>query len=181
MRILDLGCGKIKHQDSIGLDMNRGVNPDVLHEVKYRENLPFKENSFDLVYMIDFIEHVDNIEWLLSEVHRISVANAIVEIQYPHYSSPDFHNDVTHKHGLGIHALDHFDPSSGFGKLFSSYTLFEREFPFNINKIEVNFQEGLAGKISRYLYAKKGGDFYEAHLSAFLPIKNIHANLRIIK
>jgi len=181
IRALDLGCGKSKHPGAIGLDMNRGVNPDIIHEMRFKENLPFADNSFDRVYMIDFMEHVDNIEWMLSEVHRISVPGAQVEVQYPHYSSPDFHNDVTHKHGLGIHALDHFDPDYGFGKLHSSYTLFDRCFPFKIKKIDINFQEGLMGRISRFLFAKKGGDFYESHLSAFLPIKNVHIDLEVIK
>lgn len=181
MKILDLGCGKQKNPDSIGLDMNPGVNPDIVYEVRFGKNLPFQENSFEKVYMRDFIEHVDNIAWLLSEVHRVSLPGAYVEVQYPHYSSPDARNDVTHRHYLGAHILDHFDPSSAFGGLDSQYTLFGRNFPFRLSRVDVNFQNGIAGKISRFLLTKYGIDFYERHFSAFFPIKNIQANLSVIK
>ena len=38
---LDLGCGKNKHPDYIGLDMNGGIyGVDVVHEIKRGVNLP---------------------------------------------------------------------------------------------------------------------------------------------
>ena len=58
MRTLDLGCGKNNRKGAIGLDQDRNVNPDVIHEVRSRRKLPFEDNYFDGIYMIDCIEHI---------------------------------------------------------------------------------------------------------------------------
>ena len=181
MRTLDLGCGKNKRAGAIGLDQDRNVNPDVVHEVRFRRKLPFEDNYFDEIYMIDFIEHVDNIEWLFSEVHRVSLPDSYVEIQYPHYSSPNFHNDITHHHGLGMHALFHYDPTSALGKKYGSYTHLERDFPFKIEKVDAIFNQDLIGKISNILSGIVGFNSYEAYISGILPIMNVHVDLRVLK
>jgi len=181
MKILDLGCGTRKHPEAIGLDMNPGVHPDVLHEVRDRNLLPFEDNLFDKVYMIDFLEHVDDPEWILSEVHRVSKSDAEVNLQYPHYNCPDNYSDITHRHRLGIHCLEHYDPTTEFGKMFRYYKKFGRNFQYKIEKIDTTFPDSFPGRMSRFLMARMGPNIYERHISCFLPIKNIQARLRVLK
>lgn len=62
--ILDIGCGirnqtrKLDPSRVTSLDAWEKVNPDVLIDLE-KEKLPFPENSFDVILMIDFIEHLD--------------------------------------------------------------------------------------------------------------------------
>ena len=179
MKSLDMGCGKNKRPGSIGLDMNRALpGVDVEYEVRRGRGLPFATNSFDEIYIIDLVEHVDDIAWLLSEVHRVAVPEARVEIQYPHYSSRNAYGDVTHRHLLGLHAFDHFIPATKLGERYQYFTLFNRVFPFGLEKREVIFKIDV---VSRPLYAAFGEDVYESMFCRSLPISTIDLKLKVLK
>ena len=176
---LDLGCGKNKHPDYIGLDMNGSIyGVDVVHEIKRGVNLPFGENKFDNICLSDIVEHVEDISWLLSEVHRIGSPNANVEIQYPHYSGRNAYGDVTHKHLLGLQAFNHFIPGTQEGEKYQYYTLFGRHFPFAMESIKPRFKIGV---VSPLIYRAFGPNFYEGYVSQVLPISTVQINLRILK
>lgn len=185
---LDLGCGKNKHAGAIGLDMNAGLDGlvDVIYEVKSRQLLPFRDNTFSRIYMIDFIEHMNDIPWVLSEVHRVATKDGVVEIRFPHYSSVIAYSDVTHIHKLALHALDHFDPSTSFGKRYSYHKFFSRNFPFKITNIQpefvdVPFPRSIIAYLTKALYQRLGADNYEKSLAHFLPLYNINVEMRVIK
>jgi len=115
---LDIGCGKEKHPGAIGLDMNSGVNPDVVFEITRGALLPFDDNSFDKIWMQDVLEHLDNIPWALSELHRVAKPNSLIEARYPHFSSVNNFNDSTHVRRMGLRALEHYDPTKEYGKKY---------------------------------------------------------------
>lgn len=181
MADLDIGCGKNKKAGAVGLDIN-GNLADIVFEIASRKPLPFPDNHFDNVWMSHIIEHVDDIAWLLSEVHRIAKPDANVCIEYPHYSFRDSYTDVTHRHYLGIGCLEHFDPSTRYGQQFQYYTHFSRHFPFKIESTELVFlqHKGLRETcaILNYLVGPK---VYEAFISTFLPIAAVKANMRVVK
>lgn len=186
MLSLDIGCGRNKHQARegervVGLDFNLGVCPDVVHEVRRGLLLPFRGNCFDAVYLSDFIEHADNVPWLLSEVHRLSKPNAFVEVEYVHFSSRNNFYDTTHLRSLGFHALDHYDPSTEYGKKYRYYNLFNRNFPFKIESVELQFHDTIKGRIGEALCSILGSDRYETHFPWILPAKSIEARLRVLK
>jgi len=178
---LDLGCGTKKHKNAITLDMNPGVRPDKVLEIKRDVILPFKSNTFDKIWMIDFLEHIDDIAWLLSEVHRIGKPDSEVQIQYPHFSHRNTYSDVTHQQRLGIRSLDHFDPSTELGRKYQYYTFFGRNFPFKIENRDVLFYKGVVGTVQKTLHSLLGDDRYEIFVSSLLPIANIETRLRVLK
>ena len=180
-RELDLGCGRNKHPGAVSLDMNPGVNPDIIFEFKNRDLLPFENDSFDKIWMIDFIEHVGDIEWLLSEVHRVGKPNAEVQIKYPHYSGRNSYSDLTHVHHLGINIFDHYDPSTRNGKRYSYYTKFDRNFPYEIKDTKLLFSHPGIKHVSGLLSRLTGKKIYEAYLSGIFPISDVETILRIIK
>ena len=179
---LDLGCGKSKHPNSIGLDMNLALlgPDDVCFEIKDRFFLPFKDDSFSQVYMYDIVEHICDVPWLLSEVHRVAKPNAQVKIRYPHYSCRGAYGDVTHVNKLNLHAFEHFDPITEMGKKYQYYTMFKRNFPYKIEKTEVAFSSKLGG-LPRLIYNTIGMDNYERILANFIPIGNVTLDLRVLK
>jgi cyclopropane fatty-acyl-phospholipid synthase-like methyltransferase len=76
--VLDIGCG-VKFRTSclinnkiVSLDAWDKVNPDILLDLEIN-SLPFEENSFDIILMIDFIEHLskDSGKKLLTETYKI--------------------------------------------------------------------------------------------------------------
>ncbi len=60
--VLDIGCGIKTHSNyshnTTTIDAWDKLEPDIRLDVT-KEKLPFKENSFDIITMIDFIEHLD--------------------------------------------------------------------------------------------------------------------------
>jgi hypothetical protein len=62
--ILDIGCGNkektimFKKENVVSLDAWDKVNPDICLDVS-KEKLPYEKNSFDIILMIDFIEHIE--------------------------------------------------------------------------------------------------------------------------
>lgn len=84
-KVLDIGCGdkaitrNLKKENVVSLDAWDKVNPDICIDIS-KENLPFEENSFDVILMIDFIEHIEKkrgIE-LLEECKKITRKKIIV-------------------------------------------------------------------------------------------------------
>jgi SAM-dependent methyltransferase len=199
---LDIGCGANKFPGAIGLDMDRTflVPGDVrfeLHSRKYveiippkgdivkreihsRSSLPFQDNVFSRIYMNDIIEHLDDIAWVLSEVHRVAKPDANVFIRYPHFTSVATYSDVTHVHKLGVRAFDHFDPSTEYGERYKYYNMFGRSFPFKIESTHVHFPHIYRG-LSVLLCETIGLTNYERIFARFMPMGNVSLEMRVIK
>jgi len=179
MKGLDIGCGNDKEGGFIGLDMNSKLDGvDIVHEIKRNTYLPFKDNSFDKINLKDIVEHIDDIAWFMSEIHRVSVHNSEVLIQYPHYSGRNAYNDVTHRHFLGLNAFNHFIPDTKEGSKYSYYTLFDRYFPFILEEQKISFKvKGL----SDLSYCIFGSNIYEGYVSRILPISSVQLKLRVTK
>ena len=86
--ILDFGCGTGNHIYEIAKRMRRlnliGVEPsESMREIARKKNpkvtivkgnhlsVPLDENSVDMIYMVDVIHHVDNIEKMFFELNRV--------------------------------------------------------------------------------------------------------------
>lgn len=52
------------------------------------ENMPFEDKSFDLVYSFSVIEHVQDVEKVVSGISRVTKKDGIVYFQVPNYNIP---------------------------------------------------------------------------------------------
>ena len=180
-RILDIGCGTDRFPGAVRLDMNPAVNPDILLEIARGVAIPVESNSFDEIYLKDIVEHIDNVGWLLSEVHRIGSPNADVYVRYPHFSSINNYGDVTHTRRMNLRCLEHFDPTTEYGEKYKYYGFFGRNFPFKIEETKAVFPDSRIGKLSQKIYNLTGGDRYEQRFATFLSIENVELKLRVLK
>lgn len=92
-KMLDLGCGRKPYKRSftsvaeyIGLDV-QGHGHDHSNEdidVYYDgENIPFGDNTFDAVFSSEVFEHVQKLEKVIGEVHRVMKPGATLLITVP--------------------------------------------------------------------------------------------------
>lgn len=109
VRILDAGCtggGYVKYfcehgYDTYGFDLF----PDKKWQGKYKSrfqladirHIPFKDNSFDTIVSFEVLEHLEDFELALSELHRVTRKNIVISV--PNCSIPE----VFQKSGLAFH------------------------------------------------------------------------------
>jgi len=75
-KLLDFGCGEGQHKNQIrklgfkwfGVDIRCNVKDSVVYD---GINLPFKENSFDIIFTSQVIEHLEFPDLTLNEVGRV--------------------------------------------------------------------------------------------------------------
>jgi SAM-dependent methyltransferase len=109
-RILELGCGRSKHAGAIGIDRVALPGVDIVHDLN-RHPYPFDDNTFDEVYAIHVIEHLDSVLAVMEEIYRISKPNARVTIITPHHSDAISWQDPTHKWHLNSYSFSYFEPT----------------------------------------------------------------------
>lgn len=102
-RVLELGCGTGSVVRKAGLTSTAfvvGLDVNSYLLMKARENslrtvfanfedpLPFRSDSFDLIVMIDAIEHVRSRERIAAEVKRVLTPSGCLMVFTPPYDSP---------------------------------------------------------------------------------------------
>ena len=104
---IDLGCGPNKKEGYKGVDILPLQGVDFV--VDLEKGLSFlKDNEVDEYYSAHFLEHVVNLDFLLSEIHRTLKPGGICEIRVPHFSNPFYYSDYTHKRFFGLYSFDYF-------------------------------------------------------------------------
>ncbi|GAB1266014.1 class I SAM-dependent methyltransferase [Aurantivibrio infirmus] len=104
---LDIGCGKNKTADCIGIDRVSLPGVDVVHNLD-EFPWPLEENEFDVVYANHYLEHATDPVACIKEVHRILVPGGTFKVRVPHFASDNFYSDLTHKNPFGYRSFDHF-------------------------------------------------------------------------
>jgi len=109
---VNLGCG-IKHLKGwVNVDKLSSVNPDMTHDLNVFP-YPFKTNSVDDILMDSVLEHLDNVEKVMSELYRICKDKAIITLILPYYKS--FHAyTIEHLHLFNEHSFKHYSPDDEY-------------------------------------------------------------------
>lgn len=83
MKLLNLGCGTKYHKDWINIDFVSN-NKDIL-SYDLLKGIPYKNNSFDVVYHSDLIEHFSKTDALIfiKECYRVLIPGGIIRIATP--------------------------------------------------------------------------------------------------
>lgn len=105
-KILDVGCGigysARLFDNYVGIDANKEAitiakkNTDGNYIIASASNLPFRSNTFDTCISYDFIEHVKDIDHVLTEIRRIASKVIISCVDFSSYYR-FFTYDETHE------------------------------------------------------------------------------------
>jgi len=107
MRRLDLGCGRAKVQGAIGVDRVRLQGVDVQGDLA-RLPFPFRDNSFEEIYLNDIIEHLPDTLKVMEEIHRIIVPGGRVFIRVVNWNHRYTAMDPTHLRAFTENSFDFF-------------------------------------------------------------------------
>ena len=161
MNKLNLGCGKEILPGFINADRENfpGVNKIIdLNKFPY----PFKDNQFNHIVMKNILEHLDNPERVLKEIHRISKPLALIDIRVPHFSSNNVWGDIQHKRGFSSQTFLNDNLNKMFRVIIQEITFSHLKFPISI-------------------FALIFPLFYEKHLAYIFNAVDIILDLEVIK
>lgn len=88
-KILDIGAGEIPFREFyedlnvITCDIENNSSGTIDHIIQANEPLPFDNNSFDVIFLFDVLEHVKYDMNLLSECNRILKSKGILVLSIP--------------------------------------------------------------------------------------------------
>lgn len=123
--ILDLGSGTnpnlMDGMDIIHLDMAEGPHVEIVANLN--NGIPVPSNIFDRVLAVDVLEHVNNVIFVMDEIHRVLKPDGVVFVRGPVFGSPNHVTDPTHQRGFTIQSFDFFDDTTelggGHGKMYT--------------------------------------------------------------
>jgi len=129
--ILNLGCGKTRIPNSLGVDKVKTQDyVDIVHDLNITP-YPFTDNSVDEIHMYHVLEHLNGPLRILEDIHRILKPNGICNIRVPHFSSLGAFTDITHVRPFGYGSFDCLE--------VSNYQHFYTKASFKILKKEIKY------------------------------------------
>ncbi len=106
--MLDLGCGSRKVPGTLGVDVRRAPDVDLLADVA---RLPFADGSIDGIVTRHTLEHVDDMLTVVEECWRVLRPGGLLKVVMPN-ASCTFTSwlDPTHRRALFIESFQYFEP-----------------------------------------------------------------------
>lgn len=176
--ILELGCGpKRKFSDSITIDMVDLETVDVIANIN--DGLGFiPDNSIDEIHSSHFLEHVQDLEFVMSEIYRILKPGGQKIGTVPHFLNPHFYSDYTHKAFFGLYTFYYMSKTSSLKRKVPT---FYNSLNFKVVEIKFNFYSSF--RVRHYIrriyqrifnindYVK---EYYEENLCYLFPANELY-------
>ena len=177
MLIIELGCGKNKHEGVIGFDINPRSDADMLGDLG-APFLPLQDNVCDRVLCFDVLEHVPDLIHVMEEVWRVSKPGAVVEISCPFMSSVNYFSDPTHQRAFTSRSFDYFISGTEAFEYAYSDARFELT-SIEYDKGQQQYRKGIHAWLLKW--ANKNKRKYEDRYAFIYPVYQIDFILKVIK
>jgi ubiquinone/menaquinone biosynthesis C-methylase UbiE len=108
--VIELGCGPLKRRaGSIAIDVIDGAHVDIVGDALDVLRV-FPAGCARLVTSSHFLEHLADAGPILDEMSRVLGPGGEIEIVVPHFASPYFHSDPTHRNtlGFGLYTMSYY-------------------------------------------------------------------------
>ena len=180
-KILDVGCGINKYEGAIGLDHNPRTGADVIHDLG-KMPYPFEDDEFDFVVSRHAIEHLPDVMGFVTELYRITKNGGRIEIVTPHYTNPDWANDITHRNHFNSYSFNTFIPGR---EVFDFYTDVKlkplKTYVSLLNlwrSLGIEFLVNLDQRSPKFRFTRK---FWEHYLSNIFRGKELRFEFEVLK
>lgn len=181
---IELGCGPRKQNPAaIGIDLLDYPGVDLVGDV-FEALASFPDVSASGLYASHFVEHIDDLPRLLSEIARVLRPNAVARIIVPHFSNPFFHSDPTHRVSFGLYSLAYFCETTLFSRTVPRYGF---TVPMTLEEVGLGFKSYPPRYLRHALKRLVGAivnssvfmtEFYEENLCWLLPCYELRYVLR---
>ena len=135
--VIELGCGPNPPREVIGID--HLDLPGVHFVTNLEEGLAMiPDNSIDEIHSRHFMEHIQNFDGLLRDIHRILKQGGKNFVVVPHFANPYYYSDYTHKRFFGLYSFDYF--SRVENQLVRKVPAFYDDLKFKVIKRKIIFK-----------------------------------------
>ena len=120
--ILNIGCGRRPIEGAVNHDVRKHASHvDVTHDLN-EYPWPWDDETADVIYAKDVLEHLNNLVKSLEECWRILIPNGTFYFSAPHFESEYGHDDPTHRWFLTLKSMDYFIRGTNWEKHFGFYS-----------------------------------------------------------
>ena len=120
--ILNIGCGRLPIDGAINHDIRKHAEfVDVTHDLN-EYPWPWEDETADVIYAKDVLEHLNNLVKSLEECWRILIPSGMLYISMPHWQSEQGHDDPTHRWFVTLKTMDYFIRGTGWEKGYGFYS-----------------------------------------------------------
>ena len=120
--ILNLGCGSRPLAGAVNHDKIKHASfVDVVHDLN-NYPWPWGDSSCEIIYLIDVLEHLDDVIKALEEVHRLLIGGGVAHIEVPSAGDIRSYRDPTHKHWFTRESFDYFIPGTFWEQKYGFYS-----------------------------------------------------------
>lgn len=142
------------------------------------------DDCASLVRSRHVLEHVENLELALREMHRITRPDGRIVIVVPHFSNPYYYSDPTHVRFFGLYSM-HYFVAPEKQRIRRKVPAFYSDVRFEIERLQIRFYrltrfDRLIEPLMRRLVNRTAWtqDLYERRLSPFFHAWEIRWVLR---
>lgn len=183
LKILDAGCGagstiKIleRYGKVTGIDINENMvkfcrknKIDVINANVTR--LPFKDDSFDLVVILEVLEHLKEEKKALAEIYRVLKFDGLILISVPAFPLLWGNQDIAALHKRRYSKIELIEKVQdvGFSVIKTSYMNFLLFLPISLFRLMRNAFFGTKASLDSEIFS--GSLFLNHYLSTFLKIE----------
>ena len=167
-RTLDLGGGSRPSEGAFRVDRDPALGPDLVHDLDDFP-WPLDDDRFETVHCRHILEHLNDTDRTLEEIHRVARPGARVIIVTPHFSSVNSWDDPTHLRHFSSAAFDRYcTPRDGARPMF------------RIIRKDLGFGSAFLNLIPRVI-SGRSLRWYEKHLAFIFPARNLTIILEAMK
>lgn len=184
---IDLGCGPNKKTGYIGIDILDLPGVDLAMDIENGLSM-LPDSSVDEIYTSHFLEHIQNYEFLLSEMYRILKPGGALRVVVPHFTNPYYYSDYTHKRFFGLYSFDYF--SDGANSLPHKVPVYNTKLRFTIVSRRLVFKSGdfkILNLLRKHILTRifNAGNYfqavYEEIFSGWFRCSELQFVLRVVK
>jgi len=113
-RKVNLGSGGQPLPGYINVDVNPSApDVDLVHDLN-EYPWPFESHSVDEIRMDQVLEHLQDRNRAMEEIHRILRPGGVARISVPHFTWQYAYTDPTHRHFFGYHTFAYYARDCGY-------------------------------------------------------------------
>ncbi len=135
--VVELGPGgRRKYSGSITIDRLPLDEVDIVADLA--QGMGFiPDAAVDLIYSSHFLEHIDDLEMLFREFHRVLKPGGRLISVVPHFSNPYFYSDYTHRNFWGLYTPFYFSSNNPYRR---TVPCFYNDIDLDVESIYIRFK-----------------------------------------